>query len=135
MWKGGEVKKTKRLTHEEVKKQLIESMVVNEVVETDELNKQVEEVQKPKDAADLIKQYENIIRTKKKGIMSIAYHQGKVFKKFKDKEKFITLFNHLKIHKTIIIFKTNIYKLCEKHPKLLKLSIGLGFLKNYYKRY
>ena len=85
MWKGGEVKKTKRLTHEEVKKQLIEPMVVNEVVETDELNKQVEEVQKPKDAADLIKQYENIIRTKKKGIMSIPYHQGKVFKKFKDK--------------------------------------------------
>ena len=68
-------------------------MVVNEVVETDELNKQVEEVQKPKDAADLIKQYENIIRTKKKGIMSIAYHQGKAFKKFKDNEKFITLFN------------------------------------------
>ena len=108
-------------------------MVVNEVVETDELNKQVEEVQKPEDAADLIKQYENIIRTKKKGIMSIVYHQGKVFKNFKDKEKFITLFNQLKIHKTTIIFKINIYKLCEKHPKLLKSSIGLGFLKNYYK--
>ena len=70
MWKGVEVKKTKRLTHEEIKKQLIESIVINQVVETDELNKQAEEVQKPEDAADLIKQYEDIIRTKKKGIVT-----------------------------------------------------------------
>ena len=70
---------------------------------------------------------------KKKGIMSIAYHQGNVFKKFKDKEKFITLVNQLKIHKTTIIFKINIYKFCTKFLKLMKSSIGLGFLKNYYK--
>ena len=29
-----------------------------------------------------------------------------------------------------MIFKINIFKLCEKYPKS---SIGLGFLKNYYK--
>ena len=132
MWKGSDVKKAKRLTQDEVKKELIESMVNNEFAETDELNKQVEEVQKPEDAADLIKQYKNIIRTKKKGIMNIAFHQGKVFKKFKDKEKFITLVNKLGIHKTTIIFKINIFKLCEKYPKLLKSLIGLGFLKNYF---
>ena len=74
-----------------MKKQLIESMVMNEVVETDELNKQAEEVQKPEDAADSIKQYEDIIRTKKKGIINIAFNQGKVFKKFKDKEKLRSL--------------------------------------------
>ena len=68
-----------------------------------------------------------------KDIICIAYYQGKVFKEFKDKEKFITLVNKLKIHKTTIIFKINVFKLCEKHPKLLKSSIGLGFLKNYYK--
>ena len=62
----------------------------------------------------------------------MAYHQGKVFKKFKDKEKFITLIK-LEIHKTTIIFKINIFKLCERHPKLLKSSIGLGFLKTHFK--
>ena len=97
MWKGAEVKKTKILTHEEVKKQLIELMVVNEIVETDELNKQAEEVQVPEEAANVIKDYEDIIWSKKKGIMQIAYHQGKVFKKFKDKKKFITLVNKLGI--------------------------------------
>ena len=74
-----------------MKKQLIESMLMNEVVETDELNKQAEEVQKPEDAADLIKQYEDTIRTQKKGIINIAFNQGKVFKKFKDKEKLRSL--------------------------------------------
>ena len=108
-------------------------MVVNEVAESDELNKQAEEVQKPEDAADLIKQYKSIIRTKKKGIINIAFHQGKVFKKFKDKEKFITLVSRLGIHKNTIIFKINVFKLCERHPKLLKSSIGLGFFKNHHK--
>ena len=132
MWKGEELKKTRKLTRDEIEKHLIESMVVNEIVESDELKKQAEEVQKPKDAANLIKQYDGIIRTKKKGIINIAFHQGKVFKKFKDKEKFITLISRLGIHKTTIIFKINIFKLDEKYPKLLKSSIGLD-LKNYFK--
>ena len=55
-------------------------MVVNEVIETDELNKQAEKVQDPKEAVDVIKQYEDIIWRKKKGIINIALHQGNVFK-------------------------------------------------------
>ena len=96
------------------------------------MNKKAE-VQDPEKAAEVIQKCENIIRTKKKGIIRITYHQGKVFKKFKDKEKLITLFSKLRIHKTTIIFKINVYKLCERHPKLLKSSIGLGFLKNHCK--
>ena len=108
-------------------------MVVNEVAESEGLKKQAEEVQKPEDAADLINQYESIILIKKKGIIDIAFYQGKVFKKFKEKERFIALISQLGIHKTTIIFKINVFKLDEKTPKLLKSSIGLGFLKNYFK--
>ena len=97
------------------------------------MNKKAEEVQNPEEATEVIQVYEDIIQTNKKGIINIAHHQGKVFKKFKDKEKFITLVNKLKIHKTTIIFKINTFKLCERHPKLLNSSIGLGFLKYYYK--
>ena len=32
-----------------------------------------------------------------------------------------------------IIFKINVFKLCERYSKLLRISIGLGFFKNYYK--
>ena len=81
----------------------------------------------------IIEQYEYIIKTKKKGIISIAYYQGKVFKRFKEKEKFIKLDSQLGIHKNTIIFKINVFKLCKKYPKLLKSSIGLGFFKNYHK--
>ena len=80
----------------------------------------------------VIKQYEDV-RTKKKNIISIPYHQGKIFKRFKDKEKFIKLVNEFKVHKSTIIFKINIFKLIDKHPKLMKSSMTLGFLKNYYK--
>ena len=62
---------------------------MNEAVESEELNREEEAVQDPEEAAKVIQKYKNIIKTKKKGIISIAYHQDKVFKKFKEKEKFI----------------------------------------------
>ena len=93
------------------------------------LTKKVESLEK---AAEVIQECETIIWTKKKDIVRIAYHQGKVFRKFKDKETFITLVNKLGIHKTTIIFKINVFKLCERHSKLLKSSINLGFFKTHY---
>ena len=125
MWKGAaDSKKTKRLSKEEIKKQLLDSMIVNKVVQ---------EPEEPEEAAKVIKQYQDIIKTKKKGIISIAYYQGKVFKRFKEKEKLNKLVSQLGIHKSTIIFKINVFKLCERYPKLLRSSIGLGFFKNYHK--
>ena len=56
MWKCSENKKTKKLTHEEIKKQLIESTVNDNTIETDESSKKAEEDQKPEEAAAVIKQ-------------------------------------------------------------------------------
>ena len=124
MWKGAaDSKNTKQLSKNEIKKQLLESIIINEVVESEELNKVAGEMQEPEKAAKIIKQYEDIIKTKKKGIISIAYYQGKVFKRFKEKEKFIKLVSQLRIHKNTIIFKINIFKLCERYPKLLSSSL------------
>ena len=134
MWKGvTDNKKAKRLSKEEIKKKLLDSMTIGEIVEFDDLNKEAEEVQDPEKAVIIIKRYENIIKTKRKGIINVAYHQGQVFKRFKEKEKFAKLVSELGIHKTTIIFKINVFKLCKKYPKLLKSSIGLGFFKNYHK--
>ena len=48
MWKGAAgSKKTERLTKHEIKKQLLESIIINEVVESEELNKETEEMQQP----------------------------------------------------------------------------------------
>ena len=65
----------------------------------EDLNELAEKVQKPEEAADIIKQYEEILCTKRKGIISVAYYQGKIFKRFKEKEKFIQVVSKLKILK------------------------------------
>ena len=100
----GRSQEDKTAIKNEIKKQLLELIIINEVVESEELNKEAEEMQEPKKAAKIIKHYEDIIKTKKKGIISIAYYQGKVFKRFKEKEKFIKLVSQLGIHKNTIIF-------------------------------
>ena len=134
MWKGlADSKKTKRISKEEIKKRLLDSMIVDKNLEFDDLNKEAEEIQDPEKAAEIIKRYEDIIKTKKKGIINVAFYQGQIFKRFKEKEKFAKLVSELGIHKTTIIFKINVFKLCKKYPKLLKSSIGLGFFKNYHK--
>ena len=115
------------------KKQFLDSMIIDVNLEFEDLNKKAEEIQDPEKAAEIIRQYEDIIKTKKKGIINVAFHQGQIFKRFKEKEKFAKLVNELGIHKTTIVYKINVFKLCEKYRKLLKSSISLGFFKNYHK--
>ena len=84
MWKGVvDNKKKNRLSKVEIKKQLLESMIIDENLEFDNLNKEAEKIRDPEETAEVIKQYEDIIKTKKKGIINVTYHQGKVFKRFK----------------------------------------------------
>ena len=63
----------------------------------------------------------------------VAFYQEKIFKRFKEKEKFQQMVGKLKIHKSTIIFKINVFKLIEKYPKLMRSSMTLTFLKNYLK--
>ena len=90
-------------------------------------------MEKPEEAADIIKKYKQILRIKRKGIIVVAFHQGKVFKRLKEKNKIIEIVGKLKKHKNNILFKINIFKLIQKHPKLMKSSVTLMFLKNYFK--
>ena len=126
-------KKAKRLLKEEIKTKLLDSLTIDEFLECEDLNKEAEEEQDLEKAADIIKQYEDIIKIKNKGTINVAYRQGQVFKRFKEKENFTKLVTELGIHKNTIIFRINVFRLCKKHPKLLKSSIGLGFFKNYHK--
>ena len=75
MWKSAaDSKKMKRLSKEEIKTQLFDSMIIDENLEFDDLNKEAEEIQD-----------EDIIKTKKKGIINVVFHQGQIFKRFKEK--------------------------------------------------
>ena len=58
MWKGvANSKKAKRPSKEEIKTQLLKSMIIDEVVEFEDLNKEAEEIRKPEKAAEAIKRY------------------------------------------------------------------------------
>ena len=82
MWKGvTDNKKAKRLSKQEIKKKLLDSMTIGKIVKFDDLNKEAGKVQDPEKAVIIIERYENIIKTKRKGIINVAYHQGQVFKK------------------------------------------------------
>ena len=126
-------KKAKRLSKEEIKTKLLDSMTIDKIVEFDDLNKEAEEKQDPEKVADIIKRCEDITEKKNKRIINVVYYQGQVFKRFKEKKKFAKLVSELGIHKNTIIFRINVFKLCKKHPRLLKSSIGLVFFKNYHK--
>ena len=67
MWKvAADSKKTKRLSKSEIKKQLWESIIINEVVESEELNKIVEEIQEPEEAAKVIENTNASLKQKRK---------------------------------------------------------------------
>ena len=126
-------KKTKVLNKDEIKKQLIDSIIINNAIEIDNLNELAEKVQRPEDAANIIKQYEEILRTKRIGIIFVAYYQGKLFELFKEKEKFIQMVSQWKIDKSTIIFQMSIFKLIQKLSKQIKSLVTLTFLKNQLK--
>ena len=133
-WKVQEnVKKTKRLNQEEAKQQLIDSLVNKDTTEMKELNERTKKVDKSKDATNIIKGYEEILHTKRKGIIIVAYHQEKVFSRFPEKKRFVRLVSRFKVHKNTIIFKINVFKLIDKHHGLMKSSVTLSILKNYLK--
>ena len=84
IWEGvTDDKQAKRLSKEKIKTKLLDLMTIDEIVEFDDLNKEAEETQDPEEVAKTIKWYEDIIKTKNKGIANVEYHQGHVFKRFK----------------------------------------------------
>ena len=58
-------KKKKQLSKDKIKKQLLESIIISEATEFKELNKKAEEIQESEEAAKVVKQYKDIIKTKR----------------------------------------------------------------------
>lgn len=68
-----------------------------------------------------------------KNIISTAYQQGKVFQKFKEKEKFVKVIRNFNLNKSMIIFKINIVEMVNKYPKLKNLLLSRNYMKTYFK--
>ena len=59
------------------------------------------------DAAKVIHEFEEIISNKKSDIVWPAYYQGKIFQKFKFRERFVNdMVTKFKVSKSTLVFKT-----------------------------
>ena len=86
------------------------------------------------DAAKVIHEFEEIIKNKKSDIVWLAYYQGKIFQKFRSKERFVNdVVTKFKVSKSTIVFKIALCKLIDKYPKIKNSSLSLHYFKKHLK--
>ena len=108
-------------------------MIDGEIFENEELNLRSDNVRNCEDVIPVVKEFDNIINCKKKGILNLPYEQGLLFKKFKESDRFKEMLKDIRISKSTIYFKGKLVKVLEKYSKLKKSLLCLNFMKNYIK--
>ena len=80
------------------------------------------------DAAKVIQDFEEIIRNKKSDTVWLAYHQGKIFQKFRLKERLVNdMVPKFKVSKSTIVFKIALSRLIENYPEIKDSSLSLHY--------
>ena len=117
---GLEVKEailTTKKTKYEIKKELEGSIAngkKNENTDIEEITNNCTESQE--DVAKVIHEFEEIIKNKKSDIVWLAYYQGKIFQKFRSKERFVNdVVTKFKVSKSTIVLKIALSKLVDKY--------------------
>ena len=86
------------------------------------------------DSAKVIHEFEEIIKNKKSDIVWLAYHQGKIFQKFRSKKRFVNyVVTKFKVSKSTIVFKIALCKLIDEYPKIKNSSLSLHYFKKHLK--
>ena len=111
---------TTKKTKSEIKKELEDSIAngkKNENTDIEQITKNCSESEE--DAAKVIHEFEEIIRIKKSHIVWLAYHQGKIFQKFRPKERFVNdMVSKFKASKSTIVFKIALSRLLDDYSKI-----------------
>ena len=102
--KGDETRKTKQNNKTAIFEKLKESIMSEEVDSkgVEDLSKSIDSLD---DAADLIEGIERITKSKKNNILMLTYHQGIIFKKYKENNKFMSAVTYIKYIKPLLILK------------------------------
>ena len=125
---------TTKKTKSEIKKELEDSIAngkKNENTDIEQIAKNCTESKE--DAAKIIHEFEEIIRNKKSDRVWLAYHQDKIFQKFRLKERFVNdMVPKFKVNKTTIVFKIALSRLIDRYPKIKDSSLSLQYFKNIW---
>ena len=126
---------TTKKTKSEIKKELEDSIAngkKNENTDIEEMANNCTESQE--DAAKVIHEFEEIIKNKKSDIVWLAYYQGKIFQKFRSKERFVNdVVTKFKVSKSTIVFKIALCRLIDEYPKIKNSSLSLHYFKKHLK--
>ena len=123
---------TTKKTKSEIKKELEDSIANGKKNENTDIEQMAKNCTESKeDAAKIIHEFEEIIRNKKSDRVWLAYHQDKIFQKFRLKERFVNdMVPKFKVNKTTIVFKIALSRLIDHYPKIKDSSLSLQYFKN-----
>ena len=107
--------------------------IMSEEVDSEGIEDLPRNVDSLDDDARLVGRIERIMKSKKNDILILTYHQGLIFRKFKENNRFTSAVTNLKINKATTNFRIGIIKFIEDFPQMQKYSVSLHFLKNSFK--
>ena len=76
---GSTKQSSRRLSKEDIKKRIMESLLYNESINTEDLNERAYKAESYEEVMVIIKEYEDTIKTNKKNLIFFAYQEGKRF--------------------------------------------------------
>ena len=120
---------TTKKTKSEIKKELEDSIANGKKNENTDIEEMANNCMESKeDAAKVIHEFEEIIKNKKSDIVWLAYYQGKIFQKFRSKERFVNdVATKFKVSKSTIVFKIALSKLIDKYPNIKNSLLSLHY--------
>ena len=125
----------KKKTKSEIRKELEDSTAngkKNENTDIEEMTNNCTESKE--DAAKVIHEFEEIIKNRKSDIVWLAYYQGKIFQKFRSKERFANdMVTKFIVSKSTIVFKITLSSLIDEYQKIKKSSLSLPYFKKHLK--
>ena len=116
-------------TKSEIKKELQESIAYGGRNENMDIQEKAENfTTNEEDVAKVIQELEEIIKNKKNDIVWLAHYQGKIFQKFKKKERFVSdMVLKFKVSKSTIMFKIALCRLIDDYPRIKHSSLSLYY--------
>ena len=118
------IKKTKT----EIKKELEDSTINGRKNENTDMQDKVNKCITNEDAVKTIQEFEQIIQNKNSDIVWLAYYQGQIFQKFREKERFVSdMVLKFNVSKSTVVFKIALKKLIDDFAKIKDSSLSLHY--------
>ena len=110
----------------EIEKELEDSII--KYRKNADIQDKVNECISNEEAIEVIQDFEQIIQNKNSDIVWLAYYQGQIFQKIREKERFVSdMVLKFNVSKSTIVFKIALKKLIDDFPEIKNSSLSLYY--------